>query len=128
VTNNVLQLMTKVLGTAFAGETWATWRAVLKAAHALALTDNERAIVETLTHRQTLPSYSVRELWLLLGRRSGKSIIAGPAGGPGRRVVAPTRWHPAKSACSWSSRPIESKRASSSGMWPACSGRIRRWR
>ncbi len=74
--NNVLQLMTRVLGATFAGDTWATWRAVLKAAHALDLTDDERAVVATLTQRQTLPPSPVRELWLLLGRRSGKSIIA----------------------------------------------------
>jgi hypothetical protein len=74
--NNVLQLMTKVLVSAFAGDTWATWRAVLKAAHALDLTEDERVTVETLTQRQTLPSSPVRELWLLLGRRSGKSIVA----------------------------------------------------
>lgn len=74
--NNVLQLMTRVLGSTFSGETWATWRAVLSAAFALDLTDDERAIVETLTSRQTLPTSPVRELWLLLGRRSGKSIIA----------------------------------------------------
>ena len=74
--NAVLQLMTRVLGETFAGETWATWRAVLKAAHALDLTDDERAVVTTLTQRQTLPPSPVRELWLLLGRRSGKSIIA----------------------------------------------------
>jgi hypothetical protein len=74
--SNVLQLMNRVLGATFAGETWATWRVVLKAAHALDLTDDERRIVATLTQRQTLPASQVRELWLLLGRRSGKSIIA----------------------------------------------------
>jgi hypothetical protein len=68
--------MTRVLGSTFAGDTWATWRAVLKAAHALNLSDDERAVVETLTGRTTLPASPVRELWLLLGRRSGKSIIA----------------------------------------------------
>lgn len=76
MTSSVIQLMTRVLGSAFAGETWATWRAVLKAAHALDLTPDERAIIETLTNRRTLPSSPVRELWLLLGRRSGKSIVA----------------------------------------------------
>jgi hypothetical protein len=74
--NNVLQLMTRVLGSTFAGESWATWRAILKAAHALDLTDDEREMVSLLTERATLPSSPVRELWLLLGRRSGKSIIA----------------------------------------------------
>ncbi|MDO8795074.1 MAG: hypothetical protein Q7J25_10695 [Vicinamibacterales bacterium] len=49
---------------------------MLKAAHALDLTDDERAVVTTLTQRQSFPASPVRELWLLLGRRSGKSIIA----------------------------------------------------
>jgi hypothetical protein len=74
--NNVLLLMTRVLGETFAGATWATWRAVLAAAFALDLTDEERQAVTQLTQRQTLPPSPVRELWLLLGRRSGKSIIA----------------------------------------------------
>ncbi len=76
MTNNVLQLMTRVLGSTFAGDTWQTWRTVLKAAHALDLSPEERVVVDALTHRQTLPTSPVRELWLLLGRRSGKSIIA----------------------------------------------------
>ena len=74
--SNVVQLMTRVLGSTFAGDTWSTWRAVLKAASALDLTPDERGVVETLTGRTTLPASPVRELWLLLGRRSGKSIIA----------------------------------------------------
>jgi hypothetical protein len=75
-TSNVIQLMTRVLGATFAGDTWATWRAVLKAASALDLTPDERGVIETLTGRTVLPASPVRELWLLLGRRSGKSIIA----------------------------------------------------
>ena len=76
MTSTVITLMNRVLGATFPGETWTTWRAVLKAAHALDLTDDERGIVESLTARHTLPSSPVKELWLLLGRRSGKSIIA----------------------------------------------------
>lgn len=72
----VLALMTRPLGAVFGGPTWATWRAVLRAAFALDLTPDERAVVEELTGRQVLPTAPVRELWLLLGRRSGKSIIA----------------------------------------------------
>lgn len=75
-TGNVIQLMTRVLGSVFGTETWATWRAALKAAFALGLTDAERTIVTELTQRTTLPTAPVRELWMLLGRRSGKSIIA----------------------------------------------------
>ena len=76
MTSTVITLMNRVLGATFPGATWTTWRAVLKAAHALDLTDDERGIVESLTARHTLPSSPVKELWLLLGRRSGKSIIA----------------------------------------------------
>jgi hypothetical protein len=72
----VIALMTRVLGAVFSGPTWATWRIVLKAAFALELTDDERVIAQQLTHRDTLPTSPVRELWLLLGRRAGKSIIA----------------------------------------------------
>jgi len=68
--------MTGPLGSVFGGESWAPWRAVLKAAFALALTEDERAIVRELTQRDVLPPSQVRELWLLLGRRSGKSIVA----------------------------------------------------
>ncbi len=73
---DVVRLMTGPLGTVFGSDTWATWRAILKAAHALPLTADERRVVMTLTKRTVLPSAPVRELWLLLGRRSGKSIIA----------------------------------------------------
>ena len=75
-TGSVLALMTRALGATFDGPTWATWRAVLRAAFALAMDDDERRIVETLTGRTVFPAAPVRELWLLLGRRSGKSIIA----------------------------------------------------
>src|SRR6266508_6136521 len=68
--------MTRVLGATFAGDSWSTWRTVLKAAHALPVTDDERDVLEHLTGRETLLDLPCRELWLLLGRRSGKSIIA----------------------------------------------------
>ena len=74
--SNVLQLMSRVLGATFASASWTNWRTVLKAAHALPVTSEERATLERLTGRETLPDQPCRELWLLLGRRSGKSIIA----------------------------------------------------
>jgi hypothetical protein len=74
--NTILALMIRVLGDAFKGSSWDTWRIILRAAFALDLTADERAIVTQLTQRETLPASPVRELWLLLGRRSGKSIIA----------------------------------------------------
>jgi hypothetical protein len=72
----IIALMTRVLEPVFRGASWNAHRAVLKAAFALTLTDDERQIVTQLTQRDTLPASPVRELWLLLGRRAGKSIIA----------------------------------------------------
>ena len=74
-TGTVVQLMGVLSGT-FSGSTWDPWRAVLKAAFALELSEAERATVTELTKREVLPTAPVRELWLFIGRRSGKSIIA----------------------------------------------------
>ena len=57
-----MSLMTRVLGSQFGGDSWATWRAVLRAAFALDLTDDERAIVEELTGRERLPGAPVKGL------------------------------------------------------------------
>ena len=65
-----------VLSGVFEGETWATWRAILKASFALELSEAERLTVAALTKRDVLPTAPVRELWFLVGRRAGKSIIA----------------------------------------------------
>ena len=70
-----VQLMHVLLGV-FEGETWATWRGILKAAFALELSAAERLTVAALTKRDVLPTTPVRELWFLVGRRAGKSIIA----------------------------------------------------
>lgn len=72
----IAELMTRVLGHVFGGPSWAPWRAVVKAAFALAMTPDERASVCELTGRTALPSKPVREVWFLIGRRAGKSIVA----------------------------------------------------
>jgi hypothetical protein len=56
---------------------WQTWRAVLKAAFAEALTNDERALFARVAGGRALPSRRVRELWCgPIGRRSGKSRVA----------------------------------------------------
>jgi hypothetical protein len=56
---------------------WQTWRTVLKAAFAEALTDEERALFGVVAGGRALPSSRVRELWCgPIGRRSGKSRMA----------------------------------------------------
>jgi hypothetical protein len=54
----------------FLGASWNGWRAILKAAFALQMTDAERAFF-TLVARREPPRQQVRELWIVAGRRSG---------------------------------------------------------
>jgi phage terminase large subunit-like protein len=67
-----------LLGAAL-GETasWSMWRTVLKAAFALQLDAAEMEIFTAIAGNRALPTKRVRELWVLAGRRSGKSRMAG---------------------------------------------------
>jgi hypothetical protein len=64
-----------LFGSAFAGQSWDGWRAVLKAAFALSMSDAERAFFRTVADRDP-PRHRVRELWIIAGRRAGKDSIA----------------------------------------------------
>jgi hypothetical protein len=64
-----------LLGTAFAGPSWATWRTVLRAAEGLLLTDDQHRDFCRVAEREP-PSRRVRELWVIAGRRSGKDSVA----------------------------------------------------
>ena len=75
-TPSVVTLMDRVLGSVFSGESWSTWRTVLKSAFAKPLSGAELEVFRTVTDRIDSPTTLVTELWLLVGRRSGKSIIA----------------------------------------------------
>ena len=72
---SILALMNRVLGETFGGESWSAWGTVLSAAFGLNLTVDQLAQFRDLTGRQHAPTTPVSELWLLLGRRAGKSII-----------------------------------------------------
>jgi hypothetical protein len=56
--------------------TWATWIAVLKAAFALPLSDDERATFMSVAGGRVPPLKRTRELWCIIGRRGGKSRMA----------------------------------------------------
>jgi hypothetical protein len=71
----IVTLMTRVLVHVFGGESWSNWRAVLKGAFGLPLTDEERERFAVVTGGRT-PGQAIRELWLICGRRSGKSIVS----------------------------------------------------
>lgn len=58
-------------------ETWGVWISILKAARALPLTDAERAGFASVSGGREPPLNRVRETWAIVGRRSGKSRMAG---------------------------------------------------
>ena len=67
----------QLLGAAFPDLTsWATWLVVLKAAFALPLDAAELATFRKVAGDRDPPTRRVRELWCIIGRRSGKSRIA----------------------------------------------------
>jgi hypothetical protein len=66
-----------LLGAALGdGATWSTWRAVLKAAFAITLSDDEAKLFAAVAGDRAPPSKRVRELWAVVGRRGGKSRVA----------------------------------------------------
>jgi hypothetical protein len=58
-------------------ESWATWRVILKAAFALPLETAERAVFASIAGGREPPKERVAELWVIAGRRGGKSRMAG---------------------------------------------------
>jgi hypothetical protein len=56
-------------------DTWANWKAVLKAAFALDMSTAEVKFFRTVAERR-LPTRRVKELWIVAGRRAGKDSIA----------------------------------------------------
>ena len=54
---------------------WAAWRAVLAAAFALPLTDEQLEVFKRLTGRSEAPQSAAKELWVVAGRRSGKTLV-----------------------------------------------------
>jgi hypothetical protein len=65
-----------LLGLAFAGDSWATWRAILKAAYGEPLSSRELATFHEAAGDRDPPARRVKELWVIAGRRSGKDSIA----------------------------------------------------
>jgi len=59
----------------FQGESWANWRAILKAAFCLPMSEAERMFFRSVAEREP-PTRRVRELWVSGGRRGGKDSIA----------------------------------------------------
>jgi hypothetical protein len=56
-------------------ETWRGWFVFLAALFGLPMTEDDRALFEKCTGRAEAPAGGVREAWLVVGRRGGKSLI-----------------------------------------------------
>jgi hypothetical protein len=59
----------------FSGESWNSWRSILRAAFALPMSESEVAFFRTVAEREP-PRSQVKELWIIGGRRGGKDSIA----------------------------------------------------
>lgn len=57
-------------------EPWTTWRVILKAAFGLSLDDEERETFNRIAGGRSAPQKRVSELWVIAGRRGGKSRMA----------------------------------------------------
>lgn len=57
-------------------QAWVAWRAFLCAVFALPMTDEEQAIYRACTGRQYVPGKAAKEVYLIVGRRGGKTRIA----------------------------------------------------
>jgi hypothetical protein len=65
-----------LLGLSFAGDSWATWVSILKAAYAEPMSPHELELFHTVAGDRDPPQRRVKELWVIAGRRSGKDSIA----------------------------------------------------
>ena len=66
-----------LLGAALGNpDTWRTWRTALKAAWGIELNREEARAFAAIAGSRQPPEKRVRELWAIIGRRSGKSRIA----------------------------------------------------
>jgi hypothetical protein len=64
-----------LFGRWFSGPSWATWKAVLKAAFCIPMTPDELTLFRGVAQRDP-PKHRVRELWAVVGRRGGKDSVA----------------------------------------------------
>jgi hypothetical protein len=65
-----------IFGRWFAGASWNVWRAVLKAAFCLKMTEAEVEAFSVVAGGRKPPCKRVKELWAIVGRRGGKDSIA----------------------------------------------------
>jgi hypothetical protein len=64
-----------LFGEQFAADTWSAWRALLAGFYGLPMNNDEAATFKALTARE-VPSTAHDELWLVVGRRGGKTMAS----------------------------------------------------
>jgi hypothetical protein len=67
----------KLFGPHFKSDSWNAWRAFLAALFGLPLTHDQLVLFQQCTGRSTSPTNPLREAWLVVGRRVGKSFDPG---------------------------------------------------
>ena len=72
----ITDLLDDLFGRWFKDESWYAWKVLLKATFGAHITKKELKLFCKYTGRKTVPK-NVRELWAAVGRRGGKSRIAG---------------------------------------------------
>ena len=74
----IRDLMTDLalFGEQFSEHSWQAWRSLLSAFYGLPLSSSELVMFTLLTAREAAPVAALNELWLVIGRRGGKSYIA----------------------------------------------------
>ncbi|HEV2547016.1 MAG TPA: hypothetical protein VGU20_06755, partial [Stellaceae bacterium] len=56
-------------------ETWRAWRVLLAALFALPMSEEDLALFRECTGRDAAPDAAIDEMWMVIGRRGGKSLI-----------------------------------------------------
>ena len=76
IETDIIAAMDGTFAEWFEGSSWNGWRAILKAAFALPMNEEERAFFGEVAGGRAPPTKRVRELWIIGGRRGGKNSIA----------------------------------------------------
>jgi len=72
---NIIRVIHDLFDNCFGSDSWNAWKVVLKATFGVPLSEIELERFRQITARNSVPS-DVRELWMVVGRRGGKSRIA----------------------------------------------------
>ena len=75
---SIRDLMTDpaLYGKQFGGDTWASWRALLAMFYGEPLEDGELDLLKRITGLSEIQQAECIELWLVMGRRGGKTFVA----------------------------------------------------